>query len=166
MPNETQITIQNYEWYENFVEEARAIIVETATNSRIEVIKGKWLLGKLVTEKENLFERAGYGDKVIETSARDIGMSASHLWKCVQFYKKFQFNEFDRVERELPEGKNISWFKLYTQYLPESTEETGRRKLQEEEQESCHHENILIRCKKCKKVFDEGEFYEIIKIRG
>ena len=149
---ERNIPIQENEWYSYFVEEARAIIVETGENSRMELIKGKWLLGKLVVEKEELFKRAGYGERIIETVAEDIGMSASHLWKCVQFYKKFPQTEFDEVENELPEGKNISWYKIYTQYLPESKSDEDKARKLREKQENCSHS--ILRCANCRMEFN------------
>ncbi len=107
---------------------------------------------KKATSFPQLFKRAGYGERIIETAAEDIGMSASHLWKCVQFYKKFPQNEFDDVENELPEGKNISWYKIYTKYLPESKSDEERERVKLERQENCNHE--MARCVKCGKEFN------------
>jgi len=152
------VPIQELEWYNNLVEECQAIIVETKFNSAMELLRGKWELGKRVTEEELEFERAGYGKKIIETLAKDIGISAVHLWKCVQFYKKFPKERFEDVISELPEGKNISWHKVYTQYLPKHIDEIKKEKEIEEIQQKCSHS--VLKCVHCKKEFN---FEELVK---
>jgi len=152
------VPIQELEWYSNLVEECRAIIVETRFNSAMELLRGKWELGKRITEEELEFERAGYGEKIIETLAKDLGISAVHLWKCIQFYKKFPKERFDYVISELPEGKNLTWYKIYSQYLPKHKEEIEKEKEREELQQNCPHS--VLRCVQCKKEFN---FEELVK---
>lgn len=118
------------EWYAAFLEECRAIITETVYNSRIELLQGKWELGKRITEQENLFnQRAVYGLQIIETIARDLGRGTSDIWYCVQFFKTYPESEFSAVMEKLPEGKSISWQKVKTVYLPKHTEKKKRRVL-------------------------------------
>jgi hypothetical protein len=152
------IPLQELEWYQELCEECRAIIVETRFNSAVELLRGKWELGKRVTEEELNFQRAGYGEKIVEILAKDLGMSAVHLWKCIQFYKKFPKERFEDVISELPEGKSISWYKVYTQYLPKHKEEIEEEKETEELQQNCSHR--ILRCVQCKKEFN---FEELVK---
>ncbi len=145
------VPIQELEWYQTFLEELKAVITETIFNSRIELIKGKWFLGKAITEKKEQFEKVGYGDKIIETLAKDLGVSAVGLWKCVQFYKKFQFKSFEETLNHLPEGKNISWYKITQLYLPKHRSEEEKEQKLKEKQERCEH-SVLV-CKFCGKQF-------------
>lgn len=161
MTKKTITLLQNCEWYQNLLEECQAIIVETRFNSAIEILKGKWELGKRILEDELNFERAGYGKKIVETVSKDLGMSAVHLWKCIQFYKKFPKEKFDDVLNELPEGKAISWFKVSTLYLPKHKEEIEKEKELEELQKTCDHPKL--RCVKCKKEFDFFELLQFIE---
>ena len=145
------------DWYPYFLEELKAIITETIYNSRVELIRGKWELGKAITEKMDLFKRAGYKEKVVENIAKDLGVSAVGLYKCIQFYKKYPLQNFNQVLEKLPEGKNISWYKICKNILPEPREE-------KKEKEECMHE--VLKCKKCGKEFKRDELLqEIEKIK-
>jgi len=159
--NNELITLNQLDWYQALCEECRAIITETMFNSRIEMLKGKWELGKRVMEEELNFQRAGYGEKMVEVLAKDLEMSAVHLWKCIQFYKKFPQQNFDEVVNELPESKNISWYKVYTQYLPKHIDEEEKERRLEEIQQQCNHS--MLRCPKCKKEFRYPELLELIR---
>jgi hypothetical protein len=164
---EQQIIIQQEEWYQLLVEQCRAIIVETRFKSAIDLLEGKWRLGKEVWENKMNFERAGYGEKMVETLAKDIGISASHLYKCIEFYKKFPAEDFEQVIPKLPaeEGKAISWYKLCQKYLPETKEEIEIKQMKEQEklerQQLCPH-TILV-CKICKKEFTTDELIQWIE---
>uniref|UniRef100_A0A7V3JAP4 DUF1016 family protein n=1 Tax=candidate division CPR3 bacterium TaxID=2268181 RepID=A0A7V3JAP4_UNCC3 len=155
------ISLQELDWYQALCEECRAIITETMFNSRIELLRGKWELGKKIIEEELNFQKAGYGEKIVETLAKDLGMSAVHLWKCLQFYKKFPKERFEDVINELPEGKSISWYKIYTQYLPKHIDEMEKEKEIEETQENCNHD--VLKCTKCKKEFRYPELLELVR---
>jgi hypothetical protein len=153
--------ITELEWYQELVEELRAIIVETRFNSTVELLRGKWELGKRITEEELNFQRAGYGDRMVETIAKDLGISPVHLWKCIQFYKKFPEKTFEEVLQKLPGGKAISWYKVSTLYLPKHKEEVKKEKDLEELQKNCPHEKL--KCTKCKKEFDWFELLQWVE---
>lgn len=160
MPKEL-IPLQELEWYQNLIEECRAVIVETKFNSAVEILKGKWELGKRILEEELNFKRAGYGEKIIESVSRDLGISAVHLWKCIQFYKKFTTDTFEKVLDQLPEGKAISWYKVYTLYLPKHKQEEKKELEIELKQKTCNHSKL--KCVACGKEFDFPELLELIK---
>jgi len=157
---ENQITIQD-EKYWNLVEECKSIIVETLFNSRIEILKGKWLLGKRITEEELNFEKGVYGEKTIQILAQDLEISQSHLYKILQFYKKFQLENFEKVLEVLPEGKNISWFKICQNVLPKPPEEIEKEEKIKKEQEECPHTQFV--CVNCKKKFTIEEILNLYK---
>ncbi len=151
--------IRQEEFYEHFIEECKAIMVESKFISAIELLKGKWELGKRINEEELSFKRAGYGEKIVETVSADLEMSASHLWKCVQFFKKFPLKGWDLVEDKLPEGKAITWFRLCQNILPKTTGEEVKEKSIEEKQKTCVH--TKVKCVSCKK---ELTIEEILKL--
>ena len=116
------VSLSSEKW-ETFVEECKAILAESDFTSKMEMLKGKWLLGKRITEEELNFQRGGYGNKVIEKIALELEVSAINLWKCIQFYKKFQVKEFDEVMGKLPPGKKSwSWYQVCQEVLPEPKE--------------------------------------------
>lgn len=160
--NQKIIKIED-EKYENLVEECKAIIIETLTKSRMDLLEGKWLLGKRIVAEEMNFEKGIYGQRTVYHLARDLELSDSHLYKVIQFYKKYQLETFDEVFPRLPEGKNLTWYLLCQKYLPRTKEEIKTEEQLQEKQKSCPHA-ILI-CKNCKKEFDFNALQKIIKNR-
>ncbi len=122
--------------YQFLVEQIKATITEAVHNSRWFLVEGYWNVGKLIREKftgNNL-------TKQLQTLAVDVGISERTLWYCIQFYDRYP--SLDTV----PEGKNITWNKLITKYLPIKT--TGK----DSEDTPCPHRQveILIRCARCR----------------
>ena len=99
--------IQNNEWYQALVEECKAIITEAIFTSRWALVEGYWKLGKELRGNKD------FNTKLLQGLAVDIGTSERTLWYAIQAYDKFPELE------SIPEGKNISWNKLITKYLPE-----------------------------------------------
>ena len=111
------------EFYDEFISECKSIIVESVYNSREELLRGKWELGKLIAEQNNNFERANiYGKQIVERVATDLGRSSSDIWRCLQFYKTFPEETFSQTLEKLPDGKNISWAKVIVKCLPKAQE--------------------------------------------
>jgi len=100
------------EKYIALVEEIKNTITESVRNSRWVLVKGYWLIGKLMRE-----EYESEITKLLQGLAVDVGVSERTLWYSLQAYDKFP--ELDKI----PEGKNISWNKLITLYLPEPKKE-------------------------------------------
>lgn len=144
--------IEEKEWYQYLLEELRSILVEHRFNSAIELLKGKWLLGGRVIEEEANFERFGYGERATAILAQDLGMSSSHLYKCIQFYKRFPKAIFEEVLEVLPMGKNISWYKVCQELLPKSRGETDREREILDKQEQCLHSKL--KCLDCGRVIE------------
>ena len=121
MPQEKDIvSLQDSDFYKSLIDELQAIITTRMTNSRMELIACKWEIGKEIVGSKDNFERFGYGENVVEILSKDLGMSASDLYKCIQFFKKYPADNFDDIAMSLPEGNNLSWYKLSQKYLPES----------------------------------------------
>src|SRR3990167_3055272 len=105
MKKELDITSSEYQ---TFVEECRAIITERVFRSRMEIIEGKWELGKLV--KENPFSQN------VRRLGQDIGISHTELYACINFFEKYPSLE-DFLSKQ---NKNISWTKIEHELLPEN----------------------------------------------
>ncbi|MFA5442056.1 MAG: hypothetical protein WC288_01960 [Candidatus Paceibacterota bacterium] len=115
------ISLKDSDFYRYLIENLQAIVTTRMTNSRIELIACKWEIGKeIIGSKEN-FEKFGYGENVIEILSKDLNMSASDLYKCIQFFKKYPANDFDDIMMSLPEGNNLSWWLLSQKYLSDTT---------------------------------------------
>ncbi len=151
------VEVRKEEFYQHFIEECQAIKVESMFISAMELIKGKWELGKRISEEELRFGKAGYGEGVMRIIAEDLNMSLSHVYKCVQFYNKYKFKEFEKVQEVLPGGKNISWYKLSQKFLIEKSQ--GEEEIKKEGE--CIHSKL--RCVKCEKEMNLNEVYEYCK---
>ena len=101
-------------WYEDLVEDCKDIITEAIFTSRWALVEGYHQLGERIVTENNLDRKEIYGKNILSRVAKSIGMSERTLYRAIQFYEKYP--ELDTV----PEGKNISWHKLITKYLPES----------------------------------------------
>lgn len=99
-------------WYEQLVEDCKAILIETEFTARWALVEGYWRLGERMRQDGT--------KRSITKLVQDLGVvlhkSESTLWYAVQFYDKYP--ALDKV----PEGKAISWNKLVTKYLPERAE--------------------------------------------
>ena len=108
------ITYQTPDEYHLLIDDCKAIITEAVFASRWALVEGYHQLGeRIVTDNE--FQRYAKGNKdACKTLARNIGVSSRTLYYAIQFYEKYPILE------EIPEGKNISWNKIITKYLPEN----------------------------------------------
>ena len=109
----------NTEWYQSLVNECHDIITEAIYQSRWALVEGYHNLGKRILEEHDNFERNKiYGEKIVQGLAESLNMSSRILWYSIQFVQKYP--DLTKV----PEGKNITWNKIITKYLPESKEKT------------------------------------------
>lgn len=106
------------EAWEHLVGDCRAIIVERGINARMEVIRGKWEVGKRIAEDAG-YKKFGKGSgKFVQSLADAVGCSESNVYMCVQFYEKFPAGgDAGRLFDELPDGKDVSWHKIAQKYL-------------------------------------------------
>jgi DNA modification methylase len=100
------------EWYQLLVDECKAIITEATFTSRWALVEGYWNLGKLIKDTYKT-RKDIYGKKIAQDLAESIGISERTINYACAAYEKYP------DIGTLPEGKNISWNKLITKYLPE-----------------------------------------------
>jgi len=113
------------EWYKLLVDDCKAIITEAVFVSRWALVEGYWNLGKRIADEQNFDRKEVYAGKIVQGLAQSIGVSKRTLHYALQAYDKYPDIS------TIPEGKNISWNKLITKYLPEHKEESEPIKMVE-----------------------------------
>ena len=108
----TIVGYDNHDWYDLLVEDCKAIITEAVFISRWAKVEGYHQLGERIVTETNLARKEVYGKKILSGLSKSIGVGERTLYRAVQFYDKYP-----RLDT-LPDGKNISWNKIITQYLP------------------------------------------------
>jgi len=117
------MTLRDSDFYKQLIDNIKAAVITKRTEANMSIIEMKWWIGKEIIDAQPDFERFGYGQNVIGILSKDLGISASNLYQCMSFYKKFQAKEFDEIVMKLPEGNNITWYKITQEYLPEDSRE-------------------------------------------
>lgn len=100
------------EWYAALVEECKAIVTESVFTSRWALVEGYHQLGERIVTDGNFQKFAKGNGQWFADLRSKIGVSESTLYRAIQFYELYP-----RLD-EVPEGKNISWNKIITKYLP------------------------------------------------
>jgi len=114
-----EITVEK--WYSALVSDCHDIMTEAVYISRWALVEGYHSMGKRILEEHDNFERNKiYGEKIVQGLAESLNMSSRILWYSMQFVQKYP--DLNKV----PEGKNITWNKIITKYLPTSKEKTDR----------------------------------------
>ena len=130
------------DWYQYWVEEGKAIIIQTLRTSRMALIEGKWRLGEHI---ETNVQKFPYGQHISQKIADDLGISVREVNRCRQFYKytikQLKAKDWDTVSKSLPEEKGISWHQIVRHYLPEPKSEDHK-----------HQWEKVLRCKICGKI--------------
>ena len=124
------------EWYQALVEECKDIITEAVFTSRWALVEGYWLLGQRIREDKLAQEHAKGNKTFVQGLGQNIRVSTSTIYYALQAYDKYP--SLDNI----PEGKNISWNKLITKYLPEAKEE----RIAEEELGELECQNHCPKC--------------------
>ncbi len=140
-----ELDITNKDFYQALLEDCQAIIVERGFRARMEVVEGKWDIGKRIYEDNNQMNRHQiYGARIIENLSRDLGVSTSSLFSCVQFFKKFPVEDFDEVVYRLPGGKEASWSKVLNELLGGNKETVRRGKSSYKLEDVCEVTRIWL----------------------
>lgn len=122
------INIRQELWYQALVGECRATIVERVRNSREELIIGYGEVGQRIY-KDPFYQKHGKGNREFNRRLfKDIGIGERTGYYCLQFYEKYIHDKFTEVCTAMQtlfpkEGKNISWNKIKTKYLPAPKEQ-------------------------------------------
>ena len=137
--------LKTEEWFAALLEDCDAIITETVHNARWDTIRGYHDLGKRILQENHNFERSKvYGEDIVQCIAKSIGKSKRTIYYAIRFAEQYE------DINSLPEGKNISWYKVCTKVLPAATQNLGT---------DCGHDEIeevmIKRCKCCNKKIDK-----------
>jgi N6-adenosine-specific RNA methylase IME4 len=113
-------SIITQDWYTTLVDECKQILTEAVFTSRWALVEGYWQLGKRIRGDKLAQEHAKGNKTFVQDLGRNLGVSSTTLYYALQAYDKYP--DIDKI----PEGKNISWNKLITKYLPEPKVETPK----------------------------------------
>jgi hypothetical protein len=116
---------------ESLLQEIKATLIEYEFTSRWALVEGYHKVGELIANNEksvSLTQIAEYTSKSKRT-----------IYRCLQFYKKYPDLQL------LPEGKDTSWNRVVTKYLPETIKEK---------------EPELFECPKCHFKFGRGDMHD------
>lgn len=102
------------DWYEALVEDCKAIITEAVFVHNWALVEGYWHLGERIDQdirskpinKIQLFQ--------------DLGKSISKCSRTTFYDAHRVYRKFPSLDL-IPEGKKITWYRLVTHYLPETS---------------------------------------------
>lgn len=121
MSTEIQNNLVGEEWFTALVDELQATIVETITTARESILQGKWIVGESIEKSVKNFERREiYGTKINAILATNLNWSDREIGRCRQFYNKYPDTSWNKALMKLPGGKELSWHKMVSDYLPEN----------------------------------------------
>ena len=134
---ERELLIQ--EWYELLVDDCGAIISESVYIARQRLIEGRHELGQRIIQDIPNFNRSNiYGQKIVQSLAESLKIGTRTLYNAMRFVNKYP--DLEAFMSTVEEGKNISWNKVVTRYLPEEGEKAEREKIEK---------TILVVCPGC-----------------
>lgn len=109
--------IEIEKWYQDLIDDCKTIITEAVFTSRWALVEGYHQLGERVRTDLHFKEYAKGTKTSVQDLARNIEISERTLYYSIAFYDKYP------SLNNVPEGKNISWTKIITKYLPGPKEE-------------------------------------------
>jgi hypothetical protein len=80
------------------------------------LVEGYWNLGQRLREDMNFEKYSREQPNLLQRVAESLNMSERTIYYAMQFFDKFPDLSM------LPEGKDVSWKKIVTKYLPEARE--------------------------------------------
>jgi len=115
-PKQTKIT----DWYDKLLDDLWEL-------AQTKVIEFKHQIGKRILEDWDKFGKPEYGNKFIETLAKDLQISTTNIYDCIKFARLFpKLEEFYTYVAELedspPRGK-IPWRWIRKELLPENKDD-------------------------------------------
>ena len=101
-------TLQTQDWYKLLLNDVGSAITEYEFNSRWSLIVGYHKVGQRLRQEAHRLPMT----ELLHKCAVDLDVSERKLWYAIQF-----FDKYPNIQK-LPDGKNISWSKIKTKYLP------------------------------------------------
>lgn len=104
-------------WYKDLKLDCNNIISKGILRAKWELVEAYHQLGKrILLENDNFKRNKIYGHGIAQRLATDLNLSVRNIYRAMQFSKKYP--DLQKV----PEGKNVSWYKICNKYLSESVE--------------------------------------------
>jgi hypothetical protein len=126
------------EWYNYLIDECQSTLQQKQTEAHISIVEGYHIVGKLIADNQDQFDRCNYGDKVIDTVASSLGKKSRTIRYAVALARAYpDFNS-------IPLGNNMSWTKAIKLIKNGSKEE--------KQEHVCTDYETVERCKECHKI--------------
>jgi len=125
MTEKSLVDYKSTDWYESIVADCRAMVVEKSFNAKMEIIEGKWEIGKRILNDEHYKKFAHGSGEFILQLAQDIGISKSDLYDCLKICE--MFNKLSDVLETF--DKTVSWYKIRQKYLVNQNEKKGTQRV-------------------------------------
>ena len=102
-------------WLQSLSDDIKAIHTEAVFNSRMDLIDGYHEIGMTIATNPD-YQRHAKGNKsFVRDLARISGIGPRSIYYAIKFYDKYP----EWPDCDFEEGKNISWNKIITKYLPD-----------------------------------------------
>jgi len=95
-------------WYDQLISDLRKYEFEG-------IVITKWRIGKRICKDFEKFGRPEYGSHKVEDIARDMEVSGTEIYKCIQFAKTYE-------EQDIQTLSEYSWRHIYRELLVEHRE--------------------------------------------
>lgn len=105
--------VEKAEWYLLLVDDCKAIITEAVFCSRWALVEGYHQMGERIRNDLDFIKYSKGSKTSVQGLAKNIGISERTIYYAMQFYDKYP------QIAEVPEGKNVTWNKIVTKYLPD-----------------------------------------------
>lgn len=118
---EAKLKLKNEKWYNRLVDDCTMILFNMKKRElefKTDIIRMKYSLGQRITKDERYLNRK-YGDRWCPLLAKDLKISESDLYYCVQTAEKFTPKNLEKI---LHRGGELAWRKFREEYLPEHEE--------------------------------------------
>jgi hypothetical protein len=108
------------EWFSELCEQIKAIAIVKTFNAEVEIVEGKWLIGKEIEEAlADKTRQDIYGKGINKMIAETIRWSEREIYRCRQFYNKYPYKQFEEAVRKIPAGK-LTWHHITNELLSDN----------------------------------------------
>lgn len=140
--------------YIALIEECVSLLVETRFDLALKDIEWRHKLGETIAKSSLLEKHATGRGQFIENVAKDIGLSKSLVYQCIEFYGKYPQGLSTFIETFSPEKKILKWSDVRV-LLSDGDQKKAECKHKEKELEVLTIERL--RCSACGKIVKESK---------
>jgi len=157
MEKQIQQLDKDAEWFSELCEQIKSIAIVKTFNSKVEIVEGKWLIGKEIEEAlADSTRQKIYGKGINKMIAETVHWSEREIYRCRQFYSKYPEEQFDKIVSKIPVDK-FDWHHITNQLLLNDPKENDPKKKE--------HEYISVRIDEENKILYIKSAYQDFEIQ-